>query len=376
MAAQRKDLPLNTGSKITAAAIVLVLLTLLVVYSRFHSDASDFKHADLTTKTTLEPAPPSGTDQPKHVFEALDPLPLPKDRLQQGVADSEPTPHSHPTRMAYEDDWCISFTDLHPQDFAYYQREREDWDISRGRIWPAILEGRVIGNHESSQYIAPYMEASYDTIRQQIQNDNEFAMVAALYRPDLNLDLDTQRAIAFRLVVKGHTSKALSHLVIIELVQAQTRYRRTNQVNKKAEHHLYRALAFTVYGIKHFDLDPALTYLGAVSTADFPLELKPRYALGADNRIQEYLDMLTQWIDEERANENLQLPTTDELPKAAKHDFESRLARLYLDFGSELNDLKGVLPDTASTLLKGSECVQRQVTFFGDLERRARNRAR
>lgn len=139
LAAQRKDLPLNTGSKITAAVIVLVLLTLLVVYSRFHSDASDFKHADLTTQTTLEPAPPPITDQPKHVFEALGQVSLPNDRLQQDVTDSEPTTHLHPTRMAYEDDWCISFTDLHPQDFAYYQREREDWDISRGRIWPAIL---------------------------------------------------------------------------------------------------------------------------------------------------------------------------------------------------------------------------------------------
>lgn len=220
------------------------------------------------------------------------------------------------------------------------------------------------------------MEASYDTIRQQIQNDNEFAMVAALYRPDLNLDLDTQRKIAFRLVVKGHTSKALSHLVTIELVQAQTRYRRTNQVNEEAERHLYRALAYIAYGIAQNDLSAAQIYLISVSLDDYPLELKPTYALGADNRIQEYLDSLTQWIDETRANENLQLPTTDELPKAAKHDFESRLARLHLEFGSELNDLKGVLPDTVSTMLEGSECVHRQVEFFGNFERRARNRAR
>ena len=359
---------MKKNNALVAAILGIVIVVLMVFYGQPATKEHGYTEPEQVVSYPTESELIVSSSGLAAVPDNLDATATSKPTRQQADATS-----TDPAKIAYNDDWCISFTDLNPQDFAYYQRERENWNITRGRILPAIYEGRVMGNHASSQYIAPYMEASYDAIRLQIKEDNEFAMLAALYRPDLDLDFDTQRAIAHRLVVKGHTSTALSHLVNIEMVHARTIYRRSNQVNKEAEQHLYKAMAYTIYGIKHFDLDPASAYLSEVSSANFPLELKPRYALGTDNRIQEYLDWLTQWIDEERANENLQLPTADEFPKVARHNFESLLSRLHLDYGNELQDLKAIVPETTSTLLEGSECVQRQVTFFGDLERRARS---
>lgn len=275
------------------------------------------------------------------------------------------------TKIAYDDDWCIAFTDLNQQDFAYFEQEIKDWNIIRGRILPNTYAGRVRGNNESSQYIAPYMEASYATIWQQIKADNEFAMIAALYRPDFHLDLELQRKIALKLVVKGHTSTALSHLVTIELIHAKAMYKPNSQINKDILPHLYRAIAYTIYGIKNFDLNPTFAYLDIIGSADFPLELKPRYTFGTNNRIQESVDLLTQWIEKERDNEDLQLPTADEFPKAVKHDFERRLATLHLEFDKELHDLQTLLPEATSTLLANSECVQRQMAFFADLHSKA-----
>ncbi|SEA09735.1 hypothetical protein [Alkalimonas amylolytica] len=352
---------------LVAAIIGTVIVVLTLLYGRFAANG----HGHIQPEQVLSNQAKSELGVNSSSSNAL-PDYVNDNAASKSTLQMHDTVSNGPDKMAYDDNWCIAVTDLNQQDIAYFQQELEDWNIARGRIIPAIHDG-MGGMHlpDSSQYIAPYMEASYDAVWQQIKDDNEFAMVAALYRQDF--DVESQRQIALRLVVKGHTSTALSHLVRIELVNAKTMYERASQVNKDAEQHLYQAMAYTVYGIKHSDLDAALSYLIIVSSADFPLELKPRYALGKNNRLNEFSDELEAYITKIRAQENLMLTTSGQQPKAVQHDFERRLARLHLEFGSELNDLKGVLPDTASTLLEGSECVQRQVTFFGDLERRARS---
>ena len=275
-----------------------------------------------------------------------------------------------PVKIAYEDDWCIAVSDLNQQDFAYYQRELEDWNLTRGRIFPQRANRHGNAN---SQFLAPYMESSTEAIWQHIQNDNAFAMIATLGREDF--DFESVHNIAQRLLIKGYTSAALPKLTTYELLKAKILFQQTGKINTEIEAHLHRAMAYITYGIRQYDINAAQAYL-LFRWKDYPLELKPTFALDADNRVQQYVDSLTQWIDEERAHENLQLPTTDEFPKAAKHDFESRLARLQLEFGKELDELQAVLPEDTSILLEGSECVQRQVTFFDDLERRARSRTK
>ena len=301
---------------------------------------------------------------------------IPMTSLFNGTSEATKPAHSNsdtpnPAFMDYDDEWCLAMTDLNSKDRDYYQRELDDWRLSKGRVTAAVNDG--IGGiyfPDSSQYIAPYMGSSYDAVLQQINSNNKFAMLAALKRQDFNIE--SKQNIAQQLVINGYTS-VLSDLVRVEFVQAIMGYNQTQQLNADIKDHLKRAMAYIAYGIEYYDLDAVLAYLSIVGSDDFPLDLKPRYSLGTDNHVQQYVDSLTQWIDEARDNENLQLPTAEELPKVARHAFEGRLARLYLEFGNELSDLKATLPKNTSTMLDRSECVERQVVFFGDLERRARS---
>lgn len=361
---------MKKGIIITSSTIGLIAVAFLLFHGRYAGDElSSLKPeqaAQYQEKSELIDSALSSDTLIDH---------LDDDASQKLTLQTQNAVSANSGNMDYDADWCIAATDLSPQDITYFKRELEDWNISRGRIIPAIRDG--IGNvylADSSQYIAPYMESSYDAIWEQIQVDNIFAMIAALNRHDI--DIENQRKIAQRLVIKGYTATALSHLVMVELVNAKMMYERTGQINTDAEDHLYLALAYTAYGIKHFDLDAVFTYVRMVSSADFPPELKPLYSLGKDNRINDYIHRLEEFINKARVHENMILSAPEDIPKAARHDFESMLAYLYREYGYELNDLKVTLSDTTGAMLESTKCVQRQVDFFGDLERRARSRTK
>lgn len=277
---------------------------------------------------------------------------------------------THKGKMDYDSDWCIAVTDLNQQDIDYYHRELEDRNLSRGHISPLLPDGY---GSDRSQYLVPYMASTYDALWQQIESDNEYAMIAALSRHDV--EIESQRNIAQRLIVKGHTGIALSHLVLIEFSNAEMIYKKTGQINTDIEEHIYKALAYTAFGIKRFDLGAAFTYITTVSSTGFPPELKPLYSLGKDNKINNYINELEERIDKARTIGNVIIAPPDEGPKAAKHDFETSLAYLSRAYGYEVQALKGVLPDTTGAMLEASECVQRQIEFFGNLER-GRSRAK
>lgn len=273
-------------------------------------------------------------------------------------------------KMDYDSDWCMAATDLNEQGIAYYQQELEDWNLSRGRISPPSPDGYV---PDRSQYLVPYMESSYDDLWEQIRVGNEYAMIAALGRRDF--DFKSQRSIAQQLLVKGHTGAALSHLVLMELSNAEMVYMKTSLINAEIEESIGRAMAYTACGIKRFDLGAASTYAVTVSSAGFPAKLKPHYVLGKDNRINDYINELEDYVSKERANQNVILAAPDERPKAAKHDFESSLAYLSRVYAYELSTLKGVLPDTTGAMLENSECVQRQVEFINNAEQNRKARS-
>ena len=272
-------------------------------------------------------------------------------------------------KMDYGSDWCMAATDLNEQGIAYYQQELEDWNLSRGRIAPPSPDGYV---PDRSQYLVPYMESSYGDLSEQIRVGNEYAMIAALGRSDV--DFKSQRKIAQQLLVKGHTGAALSHLVLMELSNAEMVYKKTNLMNAEIEESIGRAMAYTAYGIKRFDLGAASTYAITVSSAGFPAKLKPHYVLGKDNRINDYLNELEDYVSKEQGNQNVLPAATDERPKAAKHDFESTLAYLSRVHAYELSALKGLLPDTTGAMLENSECVQRQVEFINNAEQNRKAR--
>ncbi len=273
--------------------------------------------------------------------------------------------------MDYDSDWCIAATDLNEQGIAYYQQELEDWNLSRGRISPPSPDGYV---PDRSQYLVPYMASSYDELWQQIRVGNEYAMIAALGRRDF--DIESQREVAQQLIVKGHTGAALSHLVLMELSNAEMKYKTTGLVNAEIEESIGRAMAYIAYGISRFDLGAASTYMVTVGTADFPRELKPLSVLGKDNRIEDYINELEEFVSKERADKNVIPAAPDKQLKAVKHDFESTLAHLSREYAYELSALKGALPETTGAMLENSECVQRQVEFINNAERNRRQHAK
>lgn len=266
-------------------------------------------------------------------------------------------------KMEYAADWCIAAIDLTQTDNLYYQEQLQDWRLSTGGITGANTD--QFGNtylSDSSYPLIPYLEADYDDLWSQISKDNEFAMLAVLNRQDI--DMTSQQKIAQQLVVKGHTGKALTYLVNFELVYAGLNYRRAGEINAEVKSNLYRALIYTAYGIEHYDLSAAFSYLNMLSSEEFPAELKPVNALGDRNNLSTHLQEFARYIDTMRTNLNLPITADTVIPKAVKHNFDGTLSRLYLDYDNELIDLKRLLPDTAGTMLARSDCVTRQVEFF------------
>jgi hypothetical protein len=346
--------------------ITLLFVLLLIFYGWFGGYWLSSEQHQQATQNQREPELNISKSDSKHQFSDISHnAPLQAAQPVQKDADN-----THKGKMDYDSDWCIAVTDLNQQDIDYYHRELEDRNLSRGHISPLLPDGY---GSDRSQHLVPYMASTYDALWQQIENDNEYAMIAAFGRYDF--DIESQRKIAQRLVVKGHTGTALSHLVQIELNNAEMIYKKTGQMNADIEERIYRALAYTAFGIKRFDLDAAFTYIIMVSSADFPPELKPLYSLGKDNKINNYINELEELIDKARTVGNVIIAPPDEGPKAAKHDFETSLAYLSRVYSYELHALKGVLPDTTGAMLDASECVQRQMEFFGNLER-GRSRAK
>lgn len=354
-------------SVIITIAILFVLL--LSFAGRFSGDGLSSDKDAQATQHQIAPEP--------NISEMDSTQPL--SDIANGTSFSETQPGQKAANNAvhgkvdYDSDWCMAATDLNEQGIAYYQQELEDWNLSRGRIAPPSPDGYV---PDRSQYLVPYMAPSYDELWEQIRVGNEYAMIAALGRRDF--DFESQRSIAQQLLIKGHTGVALSHLVLMELSNAEMAYNKTNLINAEIEESIGRAMAYTAYGIKRFDLGAASTYAITVSSAGFPAKLKPHYVLGKDNRINDYINELEDYVSKERANQNVPPAAPDERPKAAKHDFESSLAYLSRVYAYELSALKGILPATTGAMLENSECVQRQVEFINTAEqnRKARYGAR
>ncbi|WP_423187309.1 hypothetical protein ACO1PK_03620 [Alishewanella sp. d11] len=361
---------MKNSIKITAIVIGALAIVLIIFYEQFSGNKFSYERTEQLTQLEIAPNLVTSEFKSQHSSVSLN------QNFSLEYAAQPPVDSTNTAKMDYDSDWCIAAKDLNQEDIAYFEQELNDWNISRGRISTPLQFGdEYVHLYNSSQLTAPYMEVSYDAIWQQIQVGNIFAMIAALGRDDF--DRDNKRKIAVRLVVQGHTSKPLKYLITVELVKAKMLYEDTNLITPDIEEHLYRALAYTAYGIKYVDLDAAFTYLRIINSSEFPLKLNPIHALGKNNRIDEYTLALENYIYKMRTEENITLAfPMDEPPKAARHYFDSRLASLYREFGVALNGLKVILPETTGAMLEASECVQKQVQFINDLERGRKARQR
>lgn len=359
------------SSIIKASVILLLLLGVLVLSNRFYGDTLNQKPLQPETSSL---AGATADQQPSDTAAiGLSAQSSENDSESDFSASAEQltVPQTVKQKMRFEDDWCIAAIDLDQHEFAYYQRELKDWDLARGRIRVPHTWLPDLPLDELGQYILPYIDASKAELISQIRADNEFAMLLALSRDEFSL---TQRQkIAQRLVTRGHTGNALSHLVIRELIHAEMEYQKQGVINADIETNLHKIMAYMAYGIEYGDLSAMHTYLISISTADFPADLSNYFASTTTNNVQRYFDGLKQTIERARSKSHITLPSFSELPKAAKHQYESMLARMYIDYPAQMQSLQLSLATSVGERLTPSDCVNKQVTFFSELEQRARD---
>lgn len=364
------------SSIIKASVILLLLLGVLVLSNRFYGATLNLKPLQPETSSLASAilASAMADQQPSDTPAiGLSAQSSENDSESDFSAPAEQltVPQTVKQKMRFEDDWCIAAIDLDQHEFAYYQRELKDWDLARGRIRVPhpVFSDRPLD--EQGQYLLPYLDASRAELLTHIRADNEFAMLLALSRRDFSLT--QQQRIARRLVTKGHTGNALGHLVLLELVNAEMEYKKEGVINADIETTLHKIMAYIAYGIEYGDLSAMHTYLISISTADFPADLSNYFASTTTNNIPRYFDGLKQTIERARSKSHITLSSFSELPKAAKHQYESMLARMHIDYPAQMQSLQLSLATSVGERLTPSDCVNKQVTFFSELEQRARD---
>lgn len=354
-------------------SIIVGVILLLLIGSRFlsnHFHGTSFYSATLSAKPPPELVSQATAEQLAFVKPTAA-LPV---QSSGNAVESDLTEVISSTakqKMRFEDDWCIAAIDLDEHEFAYYQRELNDWALARGQIrlphpWLPDLPLDELG-----QYLLPYLDATKTELIDQIRADNEFAMLLALSRRDFSFT--QQQRIARRLVTKGHTGNALAHLVLLDLINAEMEYKKLGVINTDIETKLHKVMAYMAYGIEYGDLTATFTYLNVITTGDFPVALSHYFSTTTANQIPRYVDGLKQTIERARSKSHVFLPSFNELPKAAKHQYESMLARMYIDYPAQLQSLQTSLAASVGDRMTPSDCVNKQVTFFSELEQRARD---
>lgn len=357
-------------SIIKVSVILLLLLGVLFLSNHFYSATLNVKPLPPETSSLAS----ATADQQPSDTPAIGLLAQNSENDTEGdFPDVTPPtiPQAAKQKMRFEDDWCIAAIDLDQHEFAYYQRELKDWDLARGRIRVPhpLFPDRSLG--KLGQYLLPYIDASRAELLSHIRADNEFAMLLALSRRDFSFT--QQQRIARRLVTKGHTGNALGHLVLLELIHAEMEYKKQGVINADIETNLHKIMAYMAYGIEYGDLTATFTYLNSTTTGDFPADLSNYFASTTTNNVPRYFDGLKQTIERARSKSHITLPSFSELPKAAKHQYESMLARMYIDYPAQMQSLQLTLAASVGDRLAPSDCVNKQVTFFRTLEQRARD---
>lgn len=357
-------------SIIKVSVILLLLLGVLFLSNHFYSATLNVKPLPPETSSLTS----ATADQQPSDTPAIGLLAQNSENDTEGdfPGVTPPTiPQAAKQKMRFEDDWCIAAIDLDQHEFAYYQRELNDWALTRGQISVPHPSFPDLPLDELGQYLLPYIDATKTELIDQIRADNEFAMLLALSGRDFFLA--QQQRIARRLVTKGHTGYALAHLVRLELAKANREYQKQGVINADIETRLHKIMAYMAYGIEYGDLSATFSYLNAITTGYFPLELSDYFSTTTVNQIPRYFDGLKKTIERARSKSHVFLPSFNELPKAAKHQYESILAFMYLYYPAQMQSLQLTLAASVGERLAPSDCVNKQVTFFSTLEQRARD---
>ena len=111
---------------------------------------------------------------------------------------------------------------------------------------------------------------------------------------------------------------------------------------------------------------PLNSYLAIVSEGIFVSALNPSEVLTMDDfqSIKKNVEELTSNIDEQRIKENFLPIKQIDIPKIAKHEFQSRLATTYMKHGELLDKLQPLNRNGSPTISR-TQCVERYFDLYG-----------
>lgn len=267
-------------------------------------------------------------------------------------------------KVSYEDDWCVGSLELSEIDFAFAKNESEEWRLKRGGFF--IAQKDIYGNYfdeDASYDIVPYMEMDIDKLLDLANEEDLYAMSAVLVRDELRKN--TQIPIAHRLMILGNTALAPQFLTTVEIVTAQLQYQKERTFTPEIKDKIMTALAYATYGINNYDLSALTAYLQVVSSAPFKDNLDLGLLLSKEDYqiVSEGAKEIKRQISEFREQENLSYLNEQDLPKIAIHNFQSRLAALYVEHADTLAELELLTLDDGPSLKK-SACIEHYIKLF------------
>jgi hypothetical protein len=270
------------------------------------------------------------------------------------------------TKIPYEDNWCIRSIDLNENDLAYAQQELNDWKEKTGEIWQNhnVNDGKYYDDN-NAELLQSFKELDKESLLALAKQDNRYAMIAALQRNDI--DWTEQTNIANRLLVFGTTSMSLIHLINREMAFAKVKLEDNDKVTDEVRMRLIKVLTYVFYGNSQYDSSPLTHYVSLTDHDEFSEKaLVPNHLLSPEDfeQVERNVEYMTKNIQEQQVKENLTPLSEFDVPKAALHEFDSRLAFLYLNYEQSMENTRRLPLDLGPSIEK-SECVKKFIGLYG-----------
>lgn len=242
------------------------------------------------------------------------------------LTNTEDTPETQ-TFMDYEDDWCF-LGQLSEADQERADEEIMVWRAKTGQnmeYWNS-KERRFLSHPDDPRL--PYIDLSQKELLRHVDNEEPGAMLAAMDNHDISYDQKDD--IAKQLLVLGYTGTAMSHLIIKELVNAETHYKE-HGLSEKVKRHIGTAMMYATYSLNRHDADGIeLIVTRSHGMNIFEVELNPTLIFIDEDfeKITSQAEVLKNRIAGLR-NEKGLLPLTQNLTRAAQHQMNSSVGSMY-----------------------------------------------
>jgi hypothetical protein len=236
--------------------------------------------------------------------------------------------------------------------------EYQSWNYQRG-VYLFAPEGapRELQDFVNTPYAEPYQEMPIHRLLAYVEEQDHFAMIAALQRNDV--DSEQKNNIAKSLVRLGDTGLALRHEMFEELVAAESEYEINETVTPQIKQHIKNALVFASFGVEQKSLETVYQYISLSADPDYPSPLLHNNLLQDNDYddIRELTFEMTQTVNENRKGDNYPALDPSDLPPIAQFSADIILYGAYVSYPDQVETLKLQTVDGELSLAKNT-CIQ------------------